>query len=185
MAGNKKKKHKSGEAFDINVTPMVDMFSVLISFLLVTAVFSATGQARVDVPFLSSRAPEDNEDQKEKKDPPADLNLRVENQTVELLVTPGKPGSETQKFEYQLVEAGLDELQGKVYEIRKEDLRVDKVTLLTDESVSYEQLVDVIDALRVIKPHREPLVLPEGYVVPRGVSQEDLIHKIVLGNVIL
>lgn len=181
----KKKKHKAGEAFDINVTPMVDMFSVLISFLLVTAVFSATGQARVDVPFLSSRAPENQEDEKEKKDPPVDLNLRVEGEVVELLVAPGKPGAATEKFEYQLVEAGLDELQGKVYEIRKEDLRVDKVTLMTDESVSYEKLVNVIDALRVVRSNREPLVLPEDYKLPRGVSQEDLIHKIVLGNVIL
>ncbi len=183
MAGRRKKGHKAGEAFEINVTPMVDMFSVLISFLLVTAVFSATGQARVDVPFLSSKAPE--EPKKEDKDPPKSLTLVVEENLVELQISDGKPGVEPEKFEYQLVEAGLDELQGRIYDVRKEDLRVDLVTVMSDDEVEYEKLVLIIDALRVLRPHRDPIELPDDYKFPRGVSEEALIPKIVMGSVIL
>jgi biopolymer transport protein ExbD len=162
---------------------MVDMFSVLISFLLIAAVFSATGQARVDVPFLSSRPPP--EEKKEERDPPVSLTLVIALDKLELQVSGGTIGDDPQKFEYLLVESGLDELQAKVYDLRKADLRVDSVTLMTDEELKYEQLVKVIDALRVLKPSRPPLDLPEDYKAPRGVDREALIPKIVMGNVIL
>jgi biopolymer transport protein ExbD len=182
-SSKKKKKYKAAEAFDINVTPMVDMFSVLISFLLITAVFSATGQARVDVPFLSSRPPEDQKD--EDKDPPVNLTVVIQESKVELEVTGGKIGEKPETHEYQLVEAGLDELQAKVYQYRKDDLRVDTVTLLTDENIKYDKLVMVLDAVRVLKPNRDPIPVPADYKFPRGVDQEALIPKIIMGNVIL
>jgi biopolymer transport protein ExbD len=183
MRASKKKKHRTAETFDINVTPMVDMFSVLISFLLIAAVFSATGQARVDVPFLSSRAPE--EPQEKDKNPPVNLTLAVSADKAELQVTGGKIGEVPQKFEYLLVDSGLDELQGKIYEYRKEDIRVDTITLMTDEELKYELLVKVIDAVRVLKTTREPLSLPADYKPPRGVEQDALIPKIIMGNIIL
>lgn len=183
MRSGKKKKHRTPEAFDINVTPMVDMFSVLISFLLITAVFSATGQARVDVPFLSSRAPD--EPPVKDKNPPVSLSLVVSIDKAELQVTGGTIGDVPQKFEYLLVDSSLDELQGKIYEYRKADLRVDTITLMTDDELKYELLIKVIDAVRVLKPSRAPLSLPADYKPPRGVEQDALIPKIVMGNVIL
>ena len=182
-ASKKKKKYKATEAFDINVTPMVDMFSVLISFLLITAVFSATGQARVDVPFLSSR-PVESKNEPE-KDPPVNLTLSIQEDKVVLEVTGGKIGEKPETHDFQLVEAGLDELQEKVYQYRKNDLRVDTVTFMTDEDIKYEKLVMVLDAVRVLKPNREPIPLPEDYKFPRGVDQDSLIPKIIMGNVIL
>lgn len=184
MALRKKKKKKSPSSFEINVTPMVDMFSVIISFLLVTAVFSATGQARVDVPFLSSRPP-DSDPEDDKKDPPKSLTLNVEAKTLTLEISTGKPGERPESIEYQFIAAGLDALQERVYQLRKEDLRVDTVTMMTDEDIRYEDLVQVIDTLRVLKSHREPLVLPEDYKLPRGVEREALVPKLVLGSIIL
>jgi biopolymer transport protein ExbD len=180
---SKKKKRKVAESFDINVTPMVDMFSVLISFLLVAAVFSATGQARVDVPFLSSRPPPD---EKEKdKNPPVNLTLVISAEKANLEVTGGTIGEKPQSFEYMIVESGLDELQAKIYDYRKADLRVDTITFMTDDDIPYETLVQVLDAVRVLKPSRPPLDLPVDYNPPRGVEREALIPKIVMGNVIL
>ena len=180
---SKKKKYKAAEQFDINVTPMVDMFSVLISFLLITAVFSATGQARVDVPFLSSRPPEEKNEPE--KDPPVNLTVVIQDSKVELEVTGGKIGENPQTFEFQLVETGLDELQAKIYQYRKDDLRVDTVTFMTDEEIRYEKLVMVLDAVRVLKPNRDPIPVPADYKFPRGVDQDSLIPKVIMGNVIL
>lgn len=184
MVGMRKKKRmRVAEDFDINVTPMVDMFSVLISFLLIAAVFSATGQARVDVPFLSSRPLP--EEKKEDKDPPVNLTLVIATDKLTLEVTGGTIGEKPESFDFLMVDLGLDELQAKIYDYRKADLRVDTVTMMSDEDLKYEMLVKVIDAVRVLKPSRPPLDLPVDYKAPRGVDREALIPKIVMGNVIL
>lgn len=180
----KKKNHRTPGSFDINVTPMVDMFSVLISFLLVAAVFSATGQARVDVPFLSSRPPPD-EKEEEKKDPPVSLTLVITPEKAELQVSGGKIGDNPENFEFLLGDAGLDELQAKLYDYRKADTRVDTITFMTDEEVTYEDLIKVVDTVRELKPSRPPLDLPLDFKPPRGVDGAALIPKIIMGNVIL
>jgi biopolymer transport protein ExbD len=168
---------------EINVTPMIDMFSVLNSFLLMAAVFSASGLVRVEIPFLSSKPPPTQEEID--KSPQKVLNLVVDKDFVVLDVSTTASASNPTKEKYDLNIQGLDNLQAKIYEIRLADKRVDKVTIMTELDVTYDSLVSVLDSLRILKPGRPPIPLPADYKLPFGVERTALIPKIVLGNIIL
>ena len=179
----KKRSKGSADPVEINVTPMIDMFSVLNSFLLMTAVFSSTGQIRVEIPFLSSKPPPPQEELD--KTPQKDINVTIDDKIIKLAVSFTNTTQGATKEEFANDENGRDALQGKLYDLRKSDTKVDKVTLFTENDTKYESLVKVLDALRVLKTGRAPLPWPADYKLPAGVDPEALIPKIVLGNVIL
>lgn len=179
-----KKRSKGPEApVEINVTPMIDMFSVLNSFLLMAAVFSASGLIRVEIPFLSSKPPPKQEELD--KNPQKVLTVVVDNTYVVLDVSETNSSQNPKKEPFDLNPQGLDKLQAKVYEMRLADKRIDKVTIMTELDVPYEKLVMVLDSLRVLAPGRPPIPLAADYKVPHGVDRNALIPKIVLGNIIL
>lgn len=185
MARFRIKKRSKGEdrPVEINVTPMIDMMSMLNTFLLMTAVFSATGQNRVEVPFLSSKAPPT---QKELDDKPEKVvTLIVDTNVVRLEVGLSNNSTSVKKEEFGVDAAGLDTLQGKLHSLRSEDPNFDKVTVMTEPEVNYELLTNVIDSMRELKGNRAPIPLPADYKLPIGVDRSALIPKIVLGNVIL
>ena len=178
-----KKRKKSAESFDINVTPMLDMFSVLIAFLLLTAVFSSTGQIRVEIPFLSSKPPPPQEDLD--KNPQKSVTITVDTALVKMDLSTDASSKDNESKEFPLTDKGLDDLQARLYQIRSEDPKFDKVTLMTELDVKYETLVQVIDTMRELKPGRQPIPYPPDVKPPVGVDTDALIPKIVLGNVIL
>ncbi len=168
---------------EINVTPMIDMFSVLNSFLLMAAVFSASGLVRVEIPFLSSKPPPTQEEID--KNPQKVLSVIVDMDYVILDVSTTASAMSPIKTKFDFTPQGLDLLQAKIYEMRLADKRIDKVTVMTELEVSYEKLVMVLDTLRILKPGRPPIPLAADYRVPFGIDQNALIPKIVLGNIIL
>lgn len=178
-----RKRKKSSESFEINVTPMIDMFSVLISFLLITAVFSATGALRVEVPFLSSKPPPTKQEIDNK--PEKVVTLIVDTDKVFVEVSMSNSSAKAKKDEYKIDASGLDKLQGQLYSIRQENAKFDKVTVMTEMDVSYETLTKVLDACRELQPGRQPIPWPSEYKMPAGMDPSSLIPKIVLGNVIL
>jgi biopolymer transport protein ExbD len=178
-----KKRKQAPASFEINVTPMIDMFSVLITFLLATAVFGSTGQTRIEVPFLSSKPPPPQEDLDKK--PEKVLTLVVDTDKVKLEVSQTNGSAVVDKQEYKLDEPGLDSLQAKVYELRTQNPTLDKATIMTETDVKYENLIMTIGALRELKAGRQPIPLPEGIKPIAGVDEAALIPKIVLGNIIL
>lgn len=179
------KKRSKGEArpVELNVTPMIDMFSMLNSFLLMTAVFSSTGEIRVEIPFLSSKPPPT---QKELDDKPEKVVTAViDNEEAKLEIGLTNSSASVKKETYKLDDVGLDALQAKLYALRQEDVKFDKVTLMTEPETRYENLVKVVDAMRELKPGRNPIPLPEGTKPVSGIDPRALIPKIILGNVIL
>ena len=178
-----KKRKKSEDSFELNVTPMLDMFSVLIAFLLLTAVFSSTGQSRVEVPFLSSKPPPTQEELD--KTPVKNLTVTLDTATVKLEVATSASSKALESKTFNIDDQGLDDLQNRLYQLRSEDPKVDKVTLMTELEVKYENLIRVVDAMRELKPGRQPIPYPDGIKPPAGVDPAALIPKIVLGNVIL
>lgn len=183
MSGFKlKKRQKVPTAFEINVTPMLDLFSVLIIFLLATSIFSATGESRIEVPFLSSQPPPKQEDLEKVVEKAVSITVDVNSVKYQQATTAFSVVEE--QFEVPLTEDGLDRVQSKIYDIRKENPKFDKVTIFTQPEVDYEKLVMVLDAVRVLKPNRTPIPFPEGYKMPSGVDPLSLVTKVVLGNVI-
>jgi biopolymer transport protein ExbD len=183
MSGFKLKKRKQvSTGFEINVTPMLDLFSVLIIFLLATSVFSAVGETRIEVPFLSSQPPPKQEELEKK--PEKTVSLTIDEKTVKYQQATTANSVVAEEFEVPLTEEGLDKIQEKIYAIRKETPAFDKVTVFTQAEVDYEKLILVLDAVRLLKPGRSPIPFPADYKMPVGVDSSDLVTKVVLGNVI-
>lgn len=177
-----KKRKKIPTAFEVNVTPMLDLFSVLIIFLLATSVFSATGETRIEVPFLSSQPPPKQDDLEKVVE--KTVSLTIDMDSVKYQQATATASIVAEEFEVPLTEDGLDKIQAKIYSIRKENPKFDKVTVFTQPEVNYEKLVMVLDTVRVLKPNRTPIPFPEGYKLPLGVDPLSLVTKVVLGNVI-
>jgi biopolymer transport protein ExbD len=177
-----KKRKQVATAFDVNVTPMLDLFSVLIIFLLATSVFSATGQIRIEVPFLSSQPPPKQEELD--KTIEKTVNITVDVTKVKYQQATTALSTVQDEFEVPLTDEGLDKIQAKIYEIRKENPKFDKVTIFTQQDVDYEKLVMVLDAVRELRANRAPIPFPADYKFPTGVDPTSLVTKIVLGNVI-
>ena len=178
-----KRRKKVAGTFEINVTPMIDMFSVMITFLLATAVFSSTGQTRVEVPFLSSKPAPTQEEVD--KTPLRLVTVIVENKVVKMESSLSNNSSSVQKSEFANDPRGLDDLQAKLYQLRQQDPKFDKVTVMTELDTKYENLVNVVDAMRELKAGRPPIPNAPDFKVPVGIDANALIPKIVLGNVIL
>ncbi|NBW82065.1 biopolymer transporter ExbD [bacterium] len=183
MSGFKLKKRKQvATAFDVNVTPMLDLFSVLIIFLLATSVFSATGEVRIEVPFLSSQPPPKQEEIE--KNPEKTVNITIDVDKVKYQQATTAKSTVQDEIEVPLTEEGLDKIQAKIYDIRKENPKFDKVTVFTQQEVNYEKLIMVLDAVRELRSGRTPIPWPADYKIPSGVEPTNLVTKIVLGNVI-
>lgn len=178
-----KRRKKVAGAFEINVTPMIDMFSVMITFLLATAVFSSTGQTRVEVPFLSSKPPPTQEEVDKK--PVRLVTVIVENKIVKMESSLSNNSTTVKKEQFNNDDRGLDDLQAKLYQIRQQDPKFDKVTVMTELDTKYENLVKVLDAMRELKGGRPPIAVGPEFKPPPGIDSNSLIPKIVLGNVIL
>lgn len=178
-----KRRKKAADSFEINVTPMLDMFSVLIAFLLATAVFSSTGQVRVEVPFLSSKPPPPQEEIEKTEEKVA--TVTVDNNLVKLVITTTANSRALEDKSYPLTDQGLDEFQARLYALRSENPKFDKATVMTELEVKYENLMRVLDAMRELAPGRQPIPYPDDVKPPVGVDPAALIPKIVLGNVIL
>jgi biopolymer transport protein ExbD len=188
----KLKRRSGGEdpPVEINVTPMIDMFSVILSFLLMTAVFTSTGVHIVQIPFLSSAPPDDRE-----KDPKVvtTATLLIDNDEMKLELSKSNASRIEETKTFRVDEEGLSNLRMFLYEKRVEEPEFDRVTVMTADDTRYETLIHVLDAMRFLKEGMEPIPPPESETEGQEDSQEemlrihskDLISKIILGNVIL
>lgn len=123
---------------ELNLVPLIDVFTVLVFFLLVTAVFSRTTILELHLPERSSaEAPPDNL-------PNIEVVVRRgnieagdrDNGPMQTLV------NRNQGYDLQ----GLSELLQQL-KVRYPQHRA--VTLLVEPDISYDQLVQVMDAVRM------------------------------------
>lgn len=169
---------------ELNITPMIDMFSVLIAFLILVAVFSATGFHKAEIPFLSEKPPPTREEI-EKEKPHLTATVIIDKDYVVVEYGNSKTSLDIKPERYDLTEQGLDSMQDSLYRARTADPGFDLVTVMTELDVPYDTMMRVFDTMRVLQNNRPTIPLPQDYKVPDGVNREALIPKIVLGNVIL
>src|SRR3974377_434520 len=122
------------------LVPMIDLFTVLVTFLLMTAVFSRTVVLQLNLP-----AP-----QTEFKDPPPGLQLEVMVRKDELLVADRNTGP---------LHAVLNNDKGYDYDGLVEYLKFVKTkfpekteaSILLEPDTAYDTLVQVMDHVRVFE----------------------------------
>jgi biopolymer transport protein ExbD len=136
----RKLERHSRKPAELLLVPMIDIFTVLVTFLLMTAVFSRTVILQLNLPAS----------QTEFKDPPPGLQLEVMVRKDELLVAdrntgplhavPNKPGG----YDYDGLAEYLKFVKTKFPE--KTD-----ASILLEPDTAYDTLVQVMDRVRVFE----------------------------------
>lgn len=184
--GKKKRKGpaKSGpDAPELNIMPFIDIFSMLNTFLLVSASFLGLGILEVQVPFLSN-SPE------VKEEPQRSFSLRVDIDPNEIIIKHQwtAPPVEVTETKFELNDAGIVKFHDEMVAVRKKVPENDKVTLYAGDDVNYEKFIKVLDAIKTMGENEPPLDLPvkrdEDAPKPRG-RGSFLFEKVVVGNVLI
>jgi biopolymer transport protein ExbD len=138
--GNRKFQRHQRKPAELLLVPMIDIFTVLVTFLLMTAVFSRTVILELKLPSQNT----------EFREPPPGLQLEVIVRKDSLLVADRNSGPlaplPNQKGAYDY--DGLSQ-----YLQRVKDKYPDKTdaTILLEPNIAYDTLVQVMDKLRVVE----------------------------------
>ena len=128
----------SGQEVELNITPIIDCFTVLITFLLASASFLSIGFFEVYTPGTSSTA--------ETVEPDVEVVLKVSaNQMVEMKLK-GKRNSVTH-FAVNDPQA-LEKLEKEIEGIRDAKLTLNQILITAENEVPYQNLAKVMDALQ-------------------------------------
>ena len=128
----------SGQEVELNITPIIDCFTVLITFLLASASFLSIGFFEVYTPGTTASA--------ETIEPDVEVVLRVSaNQMVEMKLK-GKRNGVTH---YSVSDpAALEKLEGEIEKIKAEKLTLNQILMTADNDVPYQSLTKVMDSLQ-------------------------------------
>lgn len=179
--GKKKKRPKPRTvSAELNVMPFIDIFSMLNTFLLVSAAFVSLGIVEVQVPFLTN-----SDELRKKEKPKRELNLTVSlsKNAVELESKFSAPPVNQTKKTYQTSDLELEKFHNDLVRLKISNPDSSKVTFFSDDDVKYFMLVKVLDQIKFVKKS-DPNIPPPTDPKVR-VSKSDLYPKIVIGNVIL
>jgi len=178
----KKKSHGAPPYQDVelNIMPFIDVFSLLNTFLLYSAVFLTIGIIEVQIPFMSSAEPPP--DQKTRF---VNINVNIQKDLVELTKVYSAPPSEEEKDSYPLTPVGLADLHRKLVEYRRRFQDIDKATVYSDDEVTFKQLTAVLDEVKFRRDaDRSAPVKDPGPAEGKYASQL-LYPKVVMGSVLL
>ncbi len=183
MSGKKHKRRNTSvgpESPELNIMPFIDIFSMLNTFLLVSAAFIGLGILEVQVPFLSNSS--------EVKEPPSrSFNIRVDVADAEIKVTSEwteQPYEKNVKT-FKVDAADIDLFHQEMIALRTKVPENDKVTVFSDDTVKYEILIKAIDAIKSMKEKEPPLALPNAEELRKQGRDRYLFEKVVIGSVIL
>ncbi|HUN77002.1 MAG TPA: biopolymer transporter ExbD [Steroidobacteraceae bacterium] len=156
----KKLARRRRQPAELLLVPMIDIFTVLVTFLLMTAVFSRTVVLQLNLP----------QQQAQFRDPPQGLQLEVLVRKNLIQVADRNTGplatmpNTAQGYDYDTLTTYLKRVKAKFPE--KTD-----ATVLLEPDISYDTLVQVMDHVRVFE-------------VPAGLSTEqaELFPDISIGD---
>lgn len=125
----------SSQDFELNLAPIIDCFTVLITFLLATASFLSIG-------FLEARAAAQRAESGVAQEPRAILRVR--------LIEPGEA------FEFDLsgrrARFPVAELEMRAKEWKAAHPQLETATLEAEDAIEYKTVVDAMDKLRTAIP---------------------------------
>ena len=128
----------------LNLVPIMDAVFIFIFFLLMSANFVKVFEISSDVPIVS-----DQEPPKPKKDPLA-LTLTIEEKGI--VLSKGIPSREFKTIA-RLADGkyDLETLHNTIISIKKANLDEESIILEPIADLSYEEIVGIMDAVRLLK----------------------------------
>ena len=128
----------SDQEVDLNITPIIDCFTVLITFLLASASFLSIGFFEVYTPGVTATA--------ETLEPDVEVILKISsNQTVEMKLK-GKRNS-ISHFTVSDPQA-LEKMEKSIEKIKEEKLTLNQILITAENDVSYQNIAKVMDSLQ-------------------------------------
>jgi biopolymer transport protein ExbD len=123
---------------ELLLVPMIDVFTVLVAFLLMTAVFSRIAVMQIDLPSSVSAKP---------TEPKFRLEIIVRENGFEL--TDGKQAIGTIPKARGAYD--LDALSERVLAVKREHPASEDASVLSEPKVPYDELIQAMDAIRSVE----------------------------------
>jgi biopolymer transport protein ExbD len=191
-----RRKHRRREAadganatVDLNLMPFIDIFSLLTTFLLFSAVFVHIGILEVQIPFLTNAPPPES-----KSTRTISVKADISDQKLEITSEWSEPPIDQQKYEFDHTDSGIASMHQKLLEVRQSSPDNDKITLFVDDEITYERMTKVLDAIKMLNPGEprfKPIADAKDPDDPDSgkklgpEEQADLYPKVVMGSVML
>jgi biopolymer transport protein ExbD len=135
---------RRGRGEEMNLVPMIDIFTVLVTFLLMTAVFYRTVVLELNLPVA----------QNESTPPPPTLQLEIVVRKAKLEVADRGSGLLT---EFPNGATGYELTKLADFLKRVKDKYPDKLdaTILLEPDIAYDTMVQVMDTVRVVEQQQD------------------------------
>lgn len=134
---------RRGRGEEMNLVPMIDIFTVLVTFLLMTAVFYRTVVLELNLPLAQNDSP-----------PPPTLQLEIVVRKAKLEVADRGSGLLT---EFPNGATGYELTKLADFLKRVKDKYPDKIdaTILLEPDIAYDTMVQVMDTVRVVEQEQD------------------------------
>jgi biopolymer transport protein ExbD len=168
-------------AVELNVMPFIDVFSLLTTFLLFSAVFIQIGVLEVQIPFLSNAKPPDFQ----KPERLLEVKVDLSKDFIEVSTSWTAAPVDEKKKQFQRDKAGIAEAHRELLSIRTAHPDLDKLTMFTEDEITYNELAEVLDAVKFLAPGETLPPPKDPSAVKNGEAQPSLFPKVIMGSVML
>jgi biopolymer transport protein ExbD len=163
---------------ELNIVPFIDVFSMLNTFLLMTAVFTSIGIIEVQIPFLTTAPPEHKD-----TDRVLEVKVDMEKDQVEVSSVWSQPPLNEQKKTFKVNKKDIADLHKFMVEIKKTSPEAEKVSFFTEDDVLFNDIASVLDAVKLRLPTDPVFATKAAPTKPD--SQEFLFPKVTMSSVML
>lgn len=177
MGSKKKVRQIKYRDVELNIMPFIDVFSLLNTFLLMSAVFLAIGVIEVQIPFLSS-------DQSNKDDDKY-CSIKVDQEKAKIEATAENCKGVDGKKEFKPDKPGLADLHRYMVDIRRNNPTTDKLQYFSEDEVLWKDIAMTLDAIKLRSPG-DPVFAPKSdSMADKAAAAEFVFPKVVMASVML
>lgn len=180
MAKKKRRRSIKYRDIELNIMPFIDVFSLLNTFLLMSAVFLSVGILEVQIPFLSSSPPEKTPEERV-----LEIKVDMEKEKIEVTAAYSKPPINEQKKEFRVTKEDLQAMHKFLVDIRRTNPEADKVQFFTEDDVIWKDVARVLDAIKVRQANDPVFPTKTGSDVEKAIASEFVFPKVVMASVML
>jgi biopolymer transport protein ExbD len=138
-----KRRHLTQDETTLNIVPVLNLFSTLIPFLLLCAVFASTAVLQLSLPEAAEGGNEENLTEQEKKTEKETLNLSV------VITDKGFTIAGTGAVLPSIPKVGgkynLDELKKQLKKVKEKFPFQEDVILVCEQDIIYDLIIQVMD----------------------------------------
>jgi len=167
--GQKRKKKKVEK---LNLIPILDAVFIFIFFLLMSAQFLEIYQVGSDLPIAIDAPPPKDKD-------PLNLTLMISDAKIKIQTgLEGRTIAEVSRNNSG--DFDLKSLHDQVYQLKKENLEENSVTLTPTKKIKYKEIVKIMDAVRSINKDEKPFE----FVNSKGEQrvEKNLFNQMIFSN---